>query len=465
MNLKFILILFTSYLILSSGTVTGSMTLDQNDLLSDSNLQFIQSNINITVSKSDKYDEGINIFGLYQGENNLPFSANNSYLTTMDMNGNIDSKIASPGRYFGSMDKINETTFMTMYEHNPMLWNYKTNVTQTFDFTNHMHHDMAYNPETQTFMVIEAYLENVLNETGQPELMIVDRLREYNMNGDIQWQWNATNHLDPNVFFEYYDLVNQTSRAPFRGPGTPPGTFRSIMHTNSIDWDYQHHKIYINVRRMNQFVKIDYPTGDVDWIAGRGGNFSLIPRQGRNATSLWYTPHDVSYLGNNEFLMFDNGANNITAYQSGIPNSERSSILRVKVNESDMTITPVFRWTAPLEYFSFHWGGAQLLPNGNYLGSFGSWYHATNRTANPFTTQFGGVAVEVTPQGEIVWEMKLPYLWGFFRFNRFFPASDSSNSSLSATGDQLPINFLLPIAVSTMAVMVIFSKRKLSHNC
>ncbi|MCE7733753.1 MAG: hypothetical protein GPJ54_02670 [Candidatus Heimdallarchaeota archaeon] len=181
---------------------------------------------------------------------------------------------------------------------------------------------------------------------------------------------------------------------------------------------------------MNQFVKIDHATGETDWIAGWNGDFELFNADGIKVKHLWYTPHDVRYVGDGEFVMFDNGNGNVTSIQNNDPESQRSSILHIRIDEKSMEIHEVFRWTAPKQYYSFHWGSASLLPNGNYLGGFGSNYHQWNRSLPAYHEDFGGVAIEVTPEGEVVWEMRVPYNWGFFRVYRYVAESfDKFNPS------------------------------------
>jgi hypothetical protein len=78
----------------------------------------------------------------------------------------------------------------------------------------------------------------------------------------------------------------------------------------------------------------------------------------------------------------------------------------------------VFRYQASANDYCHFWGAAQLLDNGNYLGSFGCRDHG--ETVNVHE-DYGGAAIEVDPTGAVVWRVQLPFDWGFYRFKRVIP--------------------------------------------
>ncbi|MCH8905774.1 MAG: aryl-sulfate sulfotransferase [Candidatus Heimdallarchaeota archaeon] len=311
-----------------------------------------------------------------------------------------------------------------------MIWNTETDEIVSFDFVTNQHHDVRYNSETNTILVLEFYLDEIINATGMLETMLVDRLVEYDLTGNVVWEFYLVDHTD---FASYYEILNRTSRGRdnwiFNQTSYPDPT-----HTSSIFWDTDEDVIYINVRHFNQFWKVDHKTGGVVWKAGEAGNFTLIDDQGNEKNTLWYNSHDLTSLGDNEFLMFDNDFRNESVFSA---EDHKSSILRIKINEETNEVVEVFRWVAPTAYYGFFWGGAQLLQNGNYLGSFGSLIHGPR--GNEIHDDFGGAAIEVTPEGEIVWEMRLPYNWGFYRMRRIIPELNILSAELTAREDGISV--------------------------
>ena len=58
----------------------------------------------------------------------------------------------------------------------------------------------------------------------------------------------------------------------------------------------------------------------------------------------------------------------------------------------------IWEWNGPIGYYSPVFGDADVLPNGNYFGTFGTGSHFPMEN-------IGARLVEINPSGEIVWEM------------------------------------------------------------
>jgi Arylsulfotransferase (ASST) len=90
------------------------------------------------------------------------------------------------------------------------------------------------------------------------------------------------------------------------------------------------------------------------------------------------------------FITFDNDYRNETN-----PDDAHSRILMISVNETSQIAQEVWSWEAPVDYFTPFWGKADILPNGDRIGTFGTPTKTYNDTIS-------AVAAEVDVQGQIV---------------------------------------------------------------
>jgi Arylsulfotransferase (ASST) len=191
------------------------------------------------------------------------------------------------------------------------------------------------------------------------------------------------------------DLL-RAAPAPFRLlPGRKKKLVRDLVHANSVAWMppalagrdplYAPSNLLVCMRHQNAIAVIDWDRKKVVWTWGQGpGELS--------------GPHDAVVLPDGHFLVFDNGR-------------ERTFS---RVLELDpLTKRVVWEYTAkPPESFKTQTRGSnQRLPNGNTL----------------IAESDRGRAFEVTPEGEVVWEMTNPNIVGgersaIVRIRRLAPA-------------------------------------------
>lgn len=69
-------------------------------------------------------------------------------------------------------------------------------------------------------------------------------------------------------------------------------------HSNTVVYREEESAVYLNSRHLDRFVKIDYPSGEILWSMGRGGDFG---------EGLFSHAHDPQFLENGNLLLFDNG--------------------------------------------------------------------------------------------------------------------------------------------------------------
>jgi len=309
----------------------------------------------------------------------------------------------APVKYLG-----NDTL---MFEGDPdtstHFWNLKTNART--DFPNvYGHHDMIFNPATGTFLTLRSSVRQI---DGKNVLM--DTIVELDSKGNTLWTWDTYS----NGHFGLKDecLCNDTTEVNGQ-------TVIDLTHANSLEWNFQTNIIYMNMRALDTFCKINKTTNQTVWCLGRRGNFTLLGPNGKQVPSLWYHAHDVREVQPDVFSMFDNDFDNSTNSTNPCPatfeeTNAHSRMLEITVNEQNMTAWESWSWAAPRADWSPYWGSLDQLPNGDWIAAFGSESHYLpgSGITTPLPNSTGAVLVEVNQKGEVVRTYTFTYGWGIYR--------------------------------------------------
>ncbi|MFW9905830.1 MAG: aryl-sulfate sulfotransferase [Candidatus Thorarchaeota archaeon] len=319
--------------------------------------------------------------------------------------------VAQLGNSAHSVHKfINSTTIM-MGGQEPgflELWNYKLDKVETLGVPEG-HHDLDYNPITDTYMVLEYnYSKEILD--GKNTTVIYDLISEYEPTGELVWQW------DPSIHYPF----NATRHASLGVDNIFRGGL-DWMHANSFVWDKIQNVIYLNVRNLDTILKINYTTKEVIWDAGRGGEFTLLNKAGKEVNTLFCHPHGLEQIGSNRFILFDNDLyNQSNPMTMTIENSSgHSRFLEIEIDEDNKIMREIWSWVPSNQtyYFPESGGDADRLPDGNTIGIFGGKGLILN-LRDPV------IITEVTKAGTIAWELQIPglnnsYYW-VHRVERFY---------------------------------------------
>jgi len=383
--------------------------------------------IPVKIETYGKAWSGYLAFGLWYfpyGPTNFSLTPNN-YLVVMTTDGRLlDLQTASPTAGLGpSMPGFagvsNPTYAPVKYLGNDTVmfvgdpdtsthfWNLKKNVTT--DFLNvYGHHDMIYNPITGTFLTLRSYVRQI-----QGRNVLMDTIVELDSLGNPIWVWDT--YAGGHFGLKDECLCNATTVVNGQ-------TVIDLTHANSLQWDFKSNMIYMNMRALDTFCKINKTTNQTVWCVGRVGDFKLIGPDGRQVPSLWYQAHDVQEVAPNVFSMFDNDYDNTTNATNPCPatfeaTNGHSRMLLVTVNEQNMTAWTSWSWTAPRTDWTPYWGSVDRLPNGDWLADFGSQSHFLpgSGIGAPLPNSTGAVFVEVTPSGEVVRTYTFAYGWGVYR--------------------------------------------------
>ncbi|MFX1579874.1 MAG: aryl-sulfate sulfotransferase [Promethearchaeota archaeon] len=307
------------------------------------------------------------------------------------------------------------------------IWDFKSDTRVTLPVPAG-HHELDYNPITDTFMVLET---TTAGEMWDGLEVIYDTISEYSWEGDLLWQWDASVHYPFNSTIHTTLGHNYT----FRG-------YADWMHANSFVWDKVENTIWLNVRNQDTLLKIDKDTGEIVWKAGRHGNFTVLDINGTEVDTIWNYPHSLEWVGGNRYILFDNGL-----FNPDVPSSMSqdgtgvSGFIEFEIDEENQILHEVWSWYAHNEtyYFSESGGDADRLPDGNTLGIYGNMALVQAR-------EVPVILAEVSRAGEIVWEVQLiggegTYYWAH-RVERFYetPLIEVHDSIYDGTSQTLFVN-------------------------
>jgi len=213
------------------------------------------------------------------------------------------------------------------------------------------HHDFVELPDGTL-----AYLDYVSQDTEDGE-KIADRIVELAPDGTTTTVWSVWDSFE-------YDPDGQQI----------PGAGWS--HGNALDYVEQEDAYYVSFLGFSSIVKIDRGSGTVEWILG--GNDSDFDQDGE--TILFIHQHQFQRVGDS-IVVFDNGN----------PNNNASRAVEYTLDLGAGTAEETWSYAPDPDLYSFSLGDVSRLDGGNTLVTFST----------------AGQVQEVTPEGEVVWELSM----------------------------------------------------------
>jgi len=242
-----------------------------------------------------------------------------------------------------------------------------------------------------------------------------DRLIEVSWNGEVIWEWVASDHIDELGF----SADARTAIKAASGFNAARGSF-DWLHINSAtyvgpnrwfdqgDTRFAPNNVIISSREAS-LLAIVGRDGSIAWRLGPDFTESKELRAIRQIIGQHHAhliPKGLPGAGN--LLVFDNGGSSGYGFTSPIAPDGRGAFVRptsrvLEINP--VTLELVWSYTNP-RFFSTNISGAQRLPNGNTLVTAGA----------------GGRMFEVTREGAIVWEYMYPLFSGANSSNAVYRA-------------------------------------------
>jgi hypothetical protein len=232
-----------------------------------------------------------------------------------------------------------------------------------------------------------------------------DRLIEVSWNGDIVWEWTASDHIDELGFSSDARKAIKAASAV----NAARGSF-DWLHVNSAtyvgpnrwfdqgDQRFAPNNVIISSREASVLAIVGRD-GKIVWRLGPDFSESKELRAIRQIIGqhhAHFIPKGLPGAGN--LLVFDNGGASGYGFTNPIAPAGRGAFVRptsrvLEINP--LTLELVWSYTNP-RFFSTNISSAQRLPNGNTLIAAGA----------------GGRMFEVTKEGVIVWEYMYPQFSG-----------------------------------------------------
>ena len=205
---------------------------------------------------------------------------------------------------------------------------------------------------------------------------IGDKLIEWDKDTkEVVWTWNVFDNFSMADYDQYGGSWNQAYL----------DLHYDWTHVNAVIFDEDESAIYISTRHLSRITKIEYPSGDVVWNLGHQMASSDVDM----GTDIGFSfQHSLQKLENGNILTFDNG--NLSPEFRGTEEPV-SRAIEVEVTESGNNYSAELAWSFELsnDLFGFASGNTQKLENGNVLIT---------------TIGGGGTSLEVTEEGNVVWE-------------------------------------------------------------
>jgi len=183
----------------------------------------------------------------------------------------------------------------------------------------------------------------------------------------VEWSWLARDHI-PLTDVNEEDLALDNF-----------GLGHDWTHVNALWFDEAAQKVYLNVRNLDRLYCIDYPSGEVDWIMGEGGDFG---------GGLWSHAHDPQFLEPGRLLMFDNGFR-----RPGT--DEYSRVIEIEYDPVAGTAEVVWEYRGTPDFYDFAQGACHQEESGNVF----------------VTDSLNGRVFEVTRDKRVVWELEVQARW------------------------------------------------------
>ncbi len=234
--------------------------------------------------------------------------------------------------------------------------------------------------------------------------------------GNIVWEWKIIDHLiqdfDPTkknygVIADHPELIDFNAISLQK---------KALFHGNTVTYNPNLDQIVISANSYCEILVIDHSTTTSEAAShtggnsGKGGDFLYRwgnPENygaGTGADKIFYAQHDIQWIsdglqGAGNMLVFNNGRNRPGEYYSTVDEfvppcdsfgNYTQPVVGSPFEPSDRTW--MFTADPPSDLYSIAMSGTQRLPNGNTL----------------ICSNTGGRIIEVTSEGDIVWEYSSP---------------------------------------------------------
>ena len=254
-------------------------------------------------------------------------------------------------------------------------------LTQSFAPDDDYHDVHRFEDGTYLVVLLEEVFEDLTSIGGLASAKILNpRLLHLDPQEQILREWSGLDHMP--VDSDLDNLLFSTV---------------DYLHWNAMQFD-EHGGLLLSFRNRNQIVRLRPDDWSIHWkLGGEDGDFTLTD-PGWNG---FHVQHDVHDLGNGRILLFDNGIFNNNGFLS--------RALELTLDTVNFTAQNSWQFAHPSGIYASAQGSAIRLENGNTLIGWG--------TAG--VPEFGTRVTEVTPDGDISMEIRLPPTANLYRARKY----------------------------------------------
>ena len=269
-------------------------------------------------------------------------------------------------------------------------------LTGTFESDDDYHDVHRFDDGSYLVVLYEEIFEDLTSIGGLPNAKILNpRLMHLGPDEAILREWSGLDHLpidaeNDNLLFPTVDY----------------------LHWNSVQLD-AHGGLLLSFRNRSQIIRLRPEDWSIHWKLGGFDSDFEISDPGWEGFRVQHDAHD---LGDGHILMFDNGSFNNDGFLS--------RALELHLDTVNFTAENVWQFAHPDNVYASAQGSAIRLDNGNTLIAWG--------TADTF--QHGTRVSEVTPEGEIAFEIR------FASGNTLYRARKYPSGVLSGCDDPNAVN-------------------------
>ncbi|MEJ2646936.1 MAG: aryl-sulfate sulfotransferase [Sedimentisphaerales bacterium] len=243
-------------------------------------------------------------------------------------------------------------------------------------------HDFKVMPNGHAFLLgtypIKMDMSKIVSG-GRPDAQLTGNvIQEIDADKNVIFEWHAIDHIP--ITDSFFNLTAMNI---------------DYAHFNSVNIDPIDNNLLISFRTTGEITKVSRTTGEVIWrFGGKGNQFTFIGEHEENAPYYFVGQHCIWRKTNGNLLFFDNG----NLMGAGTTPSDRtySRAVEYAIDESSKTATLVWEYRHHPDISTPSNGRVQTLSNGNVMIDWGS--ATQNKASVP-------IATEVSPKGELVYEM------------------------------------------------------------
>ena len=244
---------------------------------------------------------------------------------------------------------------------------------------------------------------------GYPNALVAGCIiQELDQQRDVVFQWRSWDHFTIPTYFPPTAFTNPAAKSPVI----------DAFHINTVVMDTDGNLLVSNFGM--DVWKINRQTGQMMWrLGGPANQFSFVGVSPQQAL-LSFSGHTLSRLDNGDILIYCNADQLAT---------RPSKVYEYKLDETNKIATLVWSYAPPTNYYAWHYGSAQRLPNGN---TFIGWGGADMMPGiGGVTNQWIPACTEVTPDGTVVFQMQFnnPKMDSYRAFRFVYPPAPQAIAS------------------------------------